>query len=177
MAEQVIKRHPIRGFIWGILFGLGLALIAIGQGYAALGTLPPFILVIVGIVVGTVWGLVAPAKQPKGEPPRQPVPVEKVEPSRFDDFTDPTPTGTPARRRADRGRRRTTAPPPNHRPPPSALASHRSTGRRRRRRVRADAPRRTRTEAARPALTLPVDAQPPTSPDRHDPGSLAICGR
>jgi hypothetical protein len=43
-----------------------------------------------------VWGLVAPAKQPKGEPPRQPVPVEKVEPSRFDDFTDPTPTGAPA---------------------------------------------------------------------------------
>ena len=96
MVEQVTKRHPIRGFIWGILFGLGLALIAIGQGYAALGTLPPFILVIVGIVVGTVWGLVAPAKKPKGEPPRQPVPVEKVEPSRFDDFTDPTPAGTPA---------------------------------------------------------------------------------
>ena len=144
MAELVTERHPIRGFFWGILFGLGLALIAIGQGYAALGTLPPFILVIVGIVLGTVWGLVAPAKQPKGDPPRQPVPVEKVEPSRFDDFTDPTPTGTPAPAPA--------APIVVDAEPP---APARTTGprRRQRRRVRASAPRRTRTEAARPALS------------------------
>ena len=79
MAEQITKRHPIRGFIWGIFFGLGLALIAIGQGYAALGTLPPLILVIVGIVVGTLWGIYAPAKKPKGEPPPEPLPVENVE--------------------------------------------------------------------------------------------------
>lgn len=78
MTQEITKRHPIRGFIWGILFGLGLALIAIGQGYAALGTLPPLILLVVGIVLGTLWGLFAPSKKPKGEPPRQQVPVEAV---------------------------------------------------------------------------------------------------
>ncbi len=78
MAQEITKRHPIRGFIWGIFFGLGLALIAIGQGYAALGTWPPLILLIVGIVVGTLWGLFAPAKKPKGEPPREQVPVEAL---------------------------------------------------------------------------------------------------
>ena len=76
MAGQLTKRHPIRGFIWGIFFGLGLAMIAIGQGYAALGTWPPLILLIVGIVLGTVWGLFAPAKKPKGDPPREPVQVD-----------------------------------------------------------------------------------------------------
>ena len=93
MTEQLTKRHPIRGFMWGIVFGLGLALLAIGQGYAALGTLPPVILLIAGIVLGTLWGLFAPAKKPKGEPPPTAVDVETVEASKFDDFTDATPTG------------------------------------------------------------------------------------
>ena len=88
MTEQHVKRHPIRGFFYGIVFGLGLLLLAVGQGWAALGTLPPFILLIVGIIIGTLWGLFAPAKKPKGEPPRQPVHVEAAESSRFDDFTD-----------------------------------------------------------------------------------------
>jgi hypothetical protein len=85
MAVEITKRHPIRGFIYGIFFGLGLAFLAIGQGWAALGTLPPVILVIIGIIVGTLWGRFAPAKKPKGEPPPERVHVENVA-SRFDDF-------------------------------------------------------------------------------------------
>jgi hypothetical protein len=91
MAEQVTKRHPIRGFFYGIFFGLGLALMAIGQGWAALGTLPPLILVIVGIVIGTLWGFVAPAKKPKGDPPPEPVHVENLEEDRFSDFEHAAP--------------------------------------------------------------------------------------
>ena len=68
MAETVIKRHPIRGLLWGILLGLGIALVAVGQGWAALGTLPPLILFLVGLVVGTLWGMYGPAKAPKGTP-------------------------------------------------------------------------------------------------------------
>jgi predicted acyltransferase len=73
MTDTVLKRRPIRGFLYGILLGLGLMLIVVGQGWAALGTTPPFIVLLVGLVLGTLWGLYAPAKQPKGEPPREPV--------------------------------------------------------------------------------------------------------
>jgi hypothetical protein len=67
--ETVTKRHPIRGFFYGIPFGLGLMLIAVGQGWAALGTWPPFIVLIVGVVAATLWGTYGPAKAPKGDPP------------------------------------------------------------------------------------------------------------
>ena len=63
------KRHPIRGFLYGIPFGLGIAMIAIGQKWAALGTWPPFILVIVGILVSMLWSTFGPAKAPKDPPP------------------------------------------------------------------------------------------------------------
>ena len=67
--ETITKRHPIRGFLYGIILGLGLMLLVVGQGMAALGTYPPFIVLIVGIVVGTLWGMYGPAKAPKGPPP------------------------------------------------------------------------------------------------------------
>ena len=67
--ETITKRHPIRGFLYGILLGLGLMLLVVGQGIAALGTWPPFIVLIAGIVIGTLWGTFGPAKGPKGPPP------------------------------------------------------------------------------------------------------------
>ena len=66
------KRHPIRGFLYGIPFGLGLAMIAVGQKWAALGTWPPVLLLVVGIVVGTLWSTLGPAKAPKGPAPDTP---------------------------------------------------------------------------------------------------------
>ena len=87
MAETTTKRHPIRGFLYGIVFGLGLALTAIGQKWVALGTWPPLILFIVGLVVGTVWATFGPAKKPKGpapdavgEPPAEPEAPTEAEP-------------------------------------------------------------------------------------------------
>ena len=63
--EAATKRRPIRGFLYGIVFGLGLALIAIGQGWAALGTWPPFLIFVAGVIIGTLWSMFGPAKDPK----------------------------------------------------------------------------------------------------------------
>ena len=68
-STATTKRHPIRGFLYGIPFGLGLAMIAIGQKWAALGTWPPFIIFLVGIIVSMLWSTFGPAKAPKDPPP------------------------------------------------------------------------------------------------------------
>ena len=68
-SAPVTQRHPIRGFLYGIFFGLGLALIAIGQKWAALGTWPPILLLVGGVAVGTLWSTVGPAKAPEGPAP------------------------------------------------------------------------------------------------------------
>ncbi|MEM9466026.1 MAG: hypothetical protein AAGA90_11670 [Actinomycetota bacterium] len=63
------KRKPIRGFLYGVVLGLGLMMIVVGQGIAALGTWPPFLVLLAGIVIGTLWSTYGPAKAPKGPPP------------------------------------------------------------------------------------------------------------
>jgi hypothetical protein len=83
--DTVTKRHPIRGFLYGIFFGLGLVLIVVGQGIAALGTWPPVIVFVVGLIAATLWSIYGPAKAPKGPPPAGATvvdtePVEESEP-------------------------------------------------------------------------------------------------
>ena len=70
MATTSVKKHPIRGAIYGLLMGLGASLILAGQGIIAFGETGPFVIVIViGLVVGVVWGLFGPAKDAKGPEP------------------------------------------------------------------------------------------------------------
>lgn len=75
--DSTTKRRPVRGFIYGIFFGLGLALIAVGQGFAALGTWPPFIILVLGTIAGTLWSIFGPAKGARTA--KGPVPVEPAE--------------------------------------------------------------------------------------------------
>lgn len=93
MAQQIVKRHPIRGFLYGIFFGLGLVFVVVGQGWAALGTLGPVVVFLVGLAAATLWGLYGPSKAPKGPPPPEPVAVEPTASTRFDDFGEPTRPG------------------------------------------------------------------------------------
>ena len=75
------KRKPIRGFLYGIVLGLGLMMIVVGQGIAALGTWPPFLVFLAGVVIGTLWSTFGPAKAPKGAPPVEPEIIEEPTPA------------------------------------------------------------------------------------------------
>jgi hypothetical protein len=98
-APTTTKKHPIRGFLYGIPFGLGLAMIAIGQKWAALGTWPPVLIFVIGVLASMAWGMFGPAKAPKGdapsaaptatvEPDPEPEPESAPDPEPTDDLTE-----------------------------------------------------------------------------------------
>ena len=49
--------------------GVGLAAALIGFAVIAAGTLTPYVVALGGVVVGVLWGMLAPAKSPKGPAP------------------------------------------------------------------------------------------------------------
>jgi len=72
MAAATVKRnHPIRGAFYGVILGLGLALMAVGLKVVNLDSIMPIVLVVVGVIIGIVWGMAAPAKKVKGPAPLQ----------------------------------------------------------------------------------------------------------
>ncbi len=68
-AALVKKTHPIRGFLWGIMFGLGLGVVLVVTGVIPLELSQLAIVTIIGSGLGVVWGLFGPAKAPKGPAP------------------------------------------------------------------------------------------------------------
>jgi predicted exporter len=80
MADTKLKRHPVRGALYGLLLGLSAAYFAFFQfamfGFDTLtGVIIKFgIIVLVGVVIGVVWAYVAPPKKgaPAGAPPAPP---------------------------------------------------------------------------------------------------------
>ena len=69
-TPMVTKRHPVRGALYGIVLGVGLAAIAIGRKLVALDSALPWVLLVLGIVVGGLWGAFAPPKKPRDRPAR-----------------------------------------------------------------------------------------------------------
>ncbi len=63
-----LQRHPVRGGLYGLLLGLGVAI------YLVLFAITPFslttmaIIVVVGIALGAAWGAFAPPKRSGDEP-------------------------------------------------------------------------------------------------------------
>ncbi|MCP5027703.1 MAG: hypothetical protein GY929_15620 [Actinomycetia bacterium] len=57
-----IERHPIRGALWGLVGGIGMAMVLISRAVIALGTLAPLVVVLVFIVLGVAWAYLAPPK-------------------------------------------------------------------------------------------------------------------
>ena len=69
MTDTTLRRHPVRGLIWGVIAGLGAGLLLMVLSIVPL-SIPTLIYITVGMAVfGVVWGSVAPAKKPKGPKP------------------------------------------------------------------------------------------------------------
>ena len=52
------KRHPVMGLIFGLLLGLGLGLLALVYGWYFAGSYTPWLLVVLGVVIGLVMSFV-----------------------------------------------------------------------------------------------------------------------
>lgn len=63
------RTHPIRGLLWGLMLGLGLAIVLVVMTIISLDLLQIIIVTVLGMIIGTVWGLFGPAKQPQRPPP------------------------------------------------------------------------------------------------------------
>jgi hypothetical protein len=88
MAHTTTTTHPIRGALWGLVLGVGLALVLVITKVIYLDLVPILVVLAATVVVGILWGQFAPATPPKGP---EPVRVEQIharESTRFDDFTD-----------------------------------------------------------------------------------------
>jgi hypothetical protein len=66
-----VKRRPIRGALWGLLLGVGVTALLIMYSVIAVGTLTPWVVLLVFIVLGVLWGLFGPAKRTRDLPPSQ----------------------------------------------------------------------------------------------------------
>ena len=55
-----VVRHPIRGALAGLVFGLGLAILLVSFSVIALGTLAPLLVVAFWLVAGVLLGTLVP---------------------------------------------------------------------------------------------------------------------
>lgn len=67
--DIVIKRHPIRGGLYGLILGLGVAIYLVIFSVTPFSVSTAIVVTAIGLVVGILWGLFAPAKKPKGAGP------------------------------------------------------------------------------------------------------------
>ncbi len=90
--RQVKKRHPWRGLFFGFIFGVGLFMMAILMGWYWVGQYTPWILLVLGVVLGLLmsylprpWGKkqppdAAPAVSAAAAPPPPPADVSPPPP-------------------------------------------------------------------------------------------------
>jgi hypothetical protein len=78
-ATPTLRRRPIRGAIYGLIAGLGVALMLIDRAVIALGTLPPIVCILVGGVLGLAWAWFGPARDAGPPPVVEPVTEPSIE--------------------------------------------------------------------------------------------------
>jgi hypothetical protein len=68
-SATTVRYHPIRGAVYGLLFGVGLALVLMVFKVLALSVPLILVLAVVFLVLGALWGRFAPVRAPKGAAP------------------------------------------------------------------------------------------------------------
>jgi len=69
MSELVVVRHPIRGLLWGIVFGVGLAFVLVFSTIIVFARTPVAITITVGTLAGLLWSVLGPPRTTKSPPP------------------------------------------------------------------------------------------------------------
>ena len=69
-AESVVIRHPIRGLLWGLVFGIGLAFALVFSTIIVFAREPVAITISTGVLAGLLWSVLGPPRTSKSPPPR-----------------------------------------------------------------------------------------------------------
>ncbi len=62
MSNYRKSRRPVLGVFSGLLFGIGVAVLLFTYSEIAIGTLTPYVIIVLGVLIGLVWSLVGPAR-------------------------------------------------------------------------------------------------------------------
>lgn len=63
MTRPSVHRHPIKGFFAGICLGVAVAILLVVYGVIALGTMTPYLVVVLGVVLGVAFAYGAPPRR------------------------------------------------------------------------------------------------------------------
>ncbi|MBT8216150.1 MAG: hypothetical protein HKN74_08405 [Acidimicrobiia bacterium] len=74
----VKQTHPIRGALWGLMLGLGLAIVLVVTTVIELNLAQIILAVIVGMAIGVGWSLFGPARRPRGGAAPPPLQSERL---------------------------------------------------------------------------------------------------
>lgn len=77
MAEMVVVRHPIRGLLWGLLFGIGLAFVLVFSTIIVFARVPVATTIAIGTAAGLLWSVIGPPRTTRSPPP-EPAPANSV---------------------------------------------------------------------------------------------------
>jgi hypothetical protein len=59
MTDSVVVRHPVRGLLWGLVFGLGLAFVLVFTTIIVFARLPVLTTITIGTAAGLIWSVIA----------------------------------------------------------------------------------------------------------------------
>jgi len=68
-AESGVARHPVRGLLWGLVFGVGLAFTLVFGTLIVFALQPVLITIAIGTLAGLLWSVAGPPRTPKSPTP------------------------------------------------------------------------------------------------------------
>jgi len=86
-TQQKIKRHPVRGGLFGLMLGISAAYFLYFQfavfGFDTVSAVATrfIVIILVGVVVGVIWAYIAPPRKAKGSAPPAPAAAPEAPPA------------------------------------------------------------------------------------------------